>query len=376
MLRRHRRLFAPLAALLLALPMLLGLADPDSAAMTEAELLHAAAPPPAMPRSLAAVPETLRATNAWLTDHFGLHRVLVHAKAFLSGIVLRSGNDRVLIGRAGWFYFLGIDSTMAQSAGLLVRPSLVRAAADMLATMQRVLAASGAHLVVAFPPNPATIYPEHLPDWARNAGRPTEYDLAMALLAQRGVRVVDLRPVLRAAKAGGKVYFMHDSHWTPRGALAAFNAVAAAAGRPAWRISPADGLGPPATLAGGDMARLLGIAGDVNETVEPSTAPVLTYRQLTDDPYAANELTSNRNGPTVLVIGDSYTKWFFKDLVMRRTGHFIWIHHLDCGFDWKWVERFHPQLVWYMASERLLICYPGQHPAGLDTAVAALGLPG
>src|SRR6185437_10850488 len=90
--------------------------------------------------------------------------------------------------------------------------------------------------------------------WARNPGRKTEYDLFLSDLAERGVKAVDLRPALKAARSQGKVYLRHDSHWTPRGAIAGYNAVIEADGHPDWRVDPATALGPPTLVKGGDLA--------------------------------------------------------------------------------------------------------------------------
>ena len=121
-------------------------------------------------------------------------------------------------------------------------------------------------------PNAAsTIDQDDLPRWARNPGRKTEYDLFLSDLAERGVKAVDLRPALKAARSQGAVYLRYDSHWTPRGAIAGYNAVIEADGRPDWRVDPATALGPPAIRKGGDVARIAGVQDEVTEMVEGMT---------------------------------------------------------------------------------------------------------
>ncbi len=75
----------------------------------------------------------------------------------------------------------------------------------------------------------------------------------------RRIETVDLRPPILAARAQGEVFYRHDTHWTFRGAIAAFNAVAEADGHPDWRIDAEFALGPPVARAGGDLARILGV---------------------------------------------------------------------------------------------------------------------
>ena len=111
-------------------------------------------------------------------------------------------NGRVLVGRDGQMYAEQNDA-VRQSAGLIMRDRSVRRTAEYLAAKRDALAQRGIRFLVASPPNTATIYPEELPSWARNEGKTTEYDLLLAELSKRGVRAIDLRPVLRAARAEG-----------------------------------------------------------------------------------------------------------------------------------------------------------------------------
>ena len=39
--------------------------------------------------------------------------------------------------------------------------------------------------------------------------------------------------------------------------------------------------------------------------------------------------------------------------------------HLVCGFDWNEVEKYRPDEVWWMPTERFLVCLPGVKPKGL-----------
>jgi hypothetical protein len=371
LLRRYRRLFAPLTALFLLAPLLVGLAEPDTAT-TSADEARTLAAAPALPRGWRDLPAALRQTDAYLRDHFGMRRLLIHANALIVRLLLRSGNDTVLMGRNDWFFLLGGDTMLAQSAGLLVHAELVEPTADVIATMQRVLAARGVPLLVAAPPNSATIYPEEVPKWARYHGAPTEYDLLYAALSARGVSAVDLRPVLQTEKLHGQVFMKHDTHWSPRGAVAGFNAMVEAAGLPGWTYTSADALTPPITVTGGDLARLLGIGADVTEQFQWLRIPPSTARLVDNDPYLPNVVKRDAPGPTILVIGDSFTRWWFKDLIATRTGQVVWMHHQRCGFDWKWIDDLHPDQVWFMTTERLMLCAPGARPVGLDKAAAAL----
>ena len=81
-------------------------------------------------------------------------------------------------------------------------------------------------------------------------------------------------------------------------------------------------------------------------------------------------IKSNKPGPTVLVIGDSFTTGYFPQFLAQHIGRAIWVHHEYCGFDWNWIDRLKPDEVWWTPVERFLLCAPGQYPHGLMSEAA------
>src|SRR5271156_6782546 len=193
MLSRHRRFFALLAFLLIATPLVVGIFRPDSPELIlkEGRVL---APTPQAPRSWEALRSFPAEADAYLKDHFGLRQRMIRTHRDLSHPVVY-GNESVLIGRDGRMFYLGKDM-VRQSAGLVLRDQKVADAADLLAEMRGALSRRGASLLVAVAPNSSTIYQDDLPLWAQKQGRKTEYDLFLADLAARGIKTVDLRPVM------------------------------------------------------------------------------------------------------------------------------------------------------------------------------------
>jgi len=360
LLKSHRRYFAILAFALLATPLAVGLVrpDPPAAILKEGRYLARA---PNVPAASADWLTLSARIDAFLADHFGLRQVLIRAHKDLTKPLLGFGNDTVLIGRDGRLFYLGQEAVQ-QSAGLVMRDQRVFETVGLLARMNAALGARGIAFIVAVPPNAATIYSDDLPKWAQSRGRRTEYDLLIEGLAAHGVRAVDLRPALEAARSEGPVFYRHDSHWTARGALAGFNALVGADGRPDWRLDPGSALGPLETREGGDLARMLG--EDATETVEDLTLPAARTELLTANPLGDFVGTLDRPGPTIMIIGDSFTQDYLPRMTLQRAGRVVWLEHQKCGFDWKAIERFRPDEVWWMPNERFLICDPGAAPAG------------
>jgi alginate O-acetyltransferase complex protein AlgJ len=373
MLGRYRRSLVLIAAVVLAAPLLLTVLSGKGESISEEER-RALTPLPGLPRTVRDWDHFPRNLDAYLRDHFVprgamilAHAVLAHGLFDLSHWVLADGNDDVLIGPQGRMFYRG-NAMIEQSAGLIVRSDAVLETADVVRDVASALASRGIRFVFAVVPNSATIYPEDLPPWARNTGLPTETDTLLRDLSARHVLTVDLRAALMAAKADGLLYMKHDSHWTPDGSRVGFNALVEALGRPQWQI-PATALGAPQITRGGDLARMLGVGDAVSEWVRPLTLPAGEV-----DASSASLLVSTMpggQGPTVLVLGDSFTRDFFATLITANARRFVWVNHQACGFDWHWIDRFRPDEVWWIPTERLELCAPGVRPKDMPPASAA-----
>jgi alginate O-acetyltransferase complex protein AlgJ len=370
MLMRWRRYLAIPAFLLLAIPLVVGIVWPDgpAAVLKEGRIL---APPPQMPESSAAWLALPGQVDVYLRDRFGLRHALIRAHKDLTKpmLGLAGGSNSVIAGHSGRLFYLG-DDAVRQSAGMIFRDERVSQTVALLARMNAALAQRGIKFLVAVPPNASTIYGDDLPHWAQNHGRRNEYDLMLDELAAKGVKAIDLRPAERRARSNGTAFFMHDTHWTPRGALAAFNAIVEADGRPDWRLDPKSALSEVRPHNGGDLARMLGVEG-VTESAEDLTQPVVQKALLSANPFSDYAATSDKPGPTIMLLGDSFTADFFDRMVLPQAGRLIWLEHHRCEFDWKVIDRFHPNEVWWMPTERFFLCNPGAEPIGFAAEDAA-----
>ncbi len=371
MLRHHRRWWVVVVMLLLATPMLAMLLPLSAASGTHDED-RALALPPGLPTTAKDWGSFPRRVDDYLQDHFGLRRILVLANGLIRDNV-GNGNDAVFVGRGGHLYYRS-DDTLEQSAGVLNhgRWPWLASTADMLAEMQRILGPKGVKILVASPPNASTMEQRDLPGWARLQTRPTEYDHFLTLLAERGITAIDLRPVLADAARNAKSYYRHDTHWTPYGALRSFDAIAAADGHPDWEVPPSVVKPAARPLAGGDLARLLGVASVLSEPEQEVDLPATADRRLLrGGQYQTFVETAPHPGPTIMVIGDSFTDSYFLLPLLQHAGRIVWTHAQLCGFDWRWITQYRPAEIWYMPTERLLPCPPGTRPAGMPRPAAA-----
>jgi alginate O-acetyltransferase complex protein AlgJ len=362
MLLRHRRFFAVLSFLLIATPLVWGMVLPDSPDLIYKEGRRFA-PPPAAPAGVAGWIKLPGEVDAYLKDRFGLRHAMIRLHKDLTNPVLLKVNTAALIGRDGRMFYEG-NEMVRQSAGLVLRDQRVAEAVDMIAAMRDALARRGIGFLVAVPPNSSTIYQDDLPIWAQAHGRKTEYDLFLEDLTLHGVKTVDLRPAMKAVRAEGEeAYLFFDAHWTARGALAGFNAVVEADGRPDWRLDSATAIGPAEERKGGDVARILGVQDDVTEKAETlALASPGKDVALSQDGMPDHIITTGKPGPTIMVIGDSFTAGYFPLMLSQHAGRAIWVHHHQCGFYWKLIDRLRPDEVWWAPTERFLLCDPGVRP--------------
>ena len=191
MLIPHRRYFALLSFILLATPLVAGIAMPDNAGWILKEAGEAA-PAPAAPRSLEAMLALPAKVDAYLKGHFGLRQKMIRLRKDLAKPLFFETNNVAIAGDSGRIYTIA-DDMVLQSAGRVLRRQRVADARDLIVAMRDALGKRGIGFLVALPPNSSSIYPDDLPKWARNPGRKTEYDLLLEMVEARGVKAVDLQ---------------------------------------------------------------------------------------------------------------------------------------------------------------------------------------
>lgn len=362
LLARYRRPWGLVLIAALAVPLAMQIVQPaEVSSEGEARML---APAPGWPRALYQWLALPRAADRFLSDHFGLRGELVRAHGRLRYAVDLPADLRVVIGRDNWLFLNG-DGTIEQSTGKVLREARITSFADRVAKLREHLAAKGAQLVVAIPPNGSTVNRARLPAWAGDAPSVTEYDLMMRALSDRGVTAVDLRVPLAAANATAPVYRRTDTHWNKFGALVAYNAVVRAAGKSEWIIDPARAVKGFERVEGGDLARLLAVSDHVSDEdavidlspygpTPPPATPLATSFESGGD-----LVETGRAGPAVMVIGDSFTRVFWQDYFAAHAGKYAWMHHELCGFQLSVIDAHAPQLVVLAPAERQMFCVGG-----------------
>ncbi len=276
--------------------------------------------------------------------------------------------ELVLKGERGAL-FIKDEHAVEQSIGQLVRPQVVTQAADVATLLDRYMKSIGGRFVMLVPPNAQTNNFDLLPAYARAlAKKPTEYDLLDAEMKKRGIPFVDMRPILAEARKSGPIHWLADTHWNQRSALIGFNAAMTAAGRPDLTFDPAEALNPPSQRRTGDLVRLSGELEAAVPDVEYLPKPMIQLRKdLTpipdvmkpvpaSEPFPPVANATGREGPRIMVIGDSFTQNPWSGPLSQVASAYAWMHHRYCRFDLGAVERFRPDILIYAPSERQIPC--------------------
>jgi alginate O-acetyltransferase complex protein AlgJ len=359
LLARYRRPWALMVLCMLAVPMLVQIRQSrETVSADEARVLS---PAPPLPRSLHEWFDLPRKLDRFLGDNFGFRTQLVRAYGALRYAILVPADLRVIIGRDKWLFLNG-DGTIEQSTGQLLRAAAIEKFADRAAKLQDRLGAQHVQLLIAIPPNGSTVNRSRLPGWAATKPAVTEYDLMIRALATRGVAAVDLRPPLMAANSIHPTYRRTDTHWNKFGALIAYDAVVEALQQPDWTIDPDRVLRGFEAAPGGDLARLLAVSTGVTD--EDARIDLSSYGPRpfhvvpidTQNESGGDLIDTGRDGPTVVVIGDSFTRGFWNNYFSLHVARYVWVHHEECGFFVSVVEAYHPDIVILAPVERQMFC--------------------
>ena len=250
-------------------------------ALTSFENRPAAAwPTPALTREFAP------AFDRAFSDRFGGRDLLVRLHhGSLLGMFGVSSLNTVMVGRHGWYFWLGEDGHSLDRHYRATKDfpqSDVDGTARELVRRSEWLASKGIAYLVVVVPDKFTIYPEYLPSWVARSGKPTPYDRVRDALARDGrVAFLDLRPALVAAKPRERVYYQTDSHWNFNGAIVGYEelmrAVRHKLGERMPEVVPASR--PPYTAGvdyySGDLLQMLGMPSLVREDDVAPLAKVL-----------------------------------------------------------------------------------------------------
>lgn len=307
------------------------------------------------------------AAEAWLTDRLAGREALVRdaARVKVYGLGV-SATSRVILGTGGWLFLRPeAEPNYLRSDDPALDERLRRWRSALLARRDW-LAARGVYYLVAIAPEKSSVYPEFLPAADRRPA-PTPLDrLLTSLPDDARWRVLDLRYPLLQAKTEGDVYYRTDTHWNDRGGRATAAAVLAALANWFPELTPANDDWPAAeseVFTHGDLARLLGLDGELHEPV-PRFRGLPSRRAQRSDAVgpgggrlahlrAAAWQGGSGEVPRMVLFHDSFaTAGGFAEELAEHCGRLTAIPTYGC--EREWIERERPAVVVQQFAERVL----------------------
>jgi alginate O-acetyltransferase complex protein AlgJ len=256
------------------------------------------------------VTATLGSTYARAMPHREPAVALVGAARYL---LASEGRQGVVVGQDGWL-FTDEERKVATEA------QIARAVDEALAAQAR-LAELGARLIVVPLPAKVDIERDRSPDPAMSQAMEEQHGRFLAALEAAGIAAVDVRPALVGAAQDGRAFLARDTHWTPDGATAVAEAIAASGLVPRGTDEFMRRHSDPENVEG-DL---------VSFVTSPGLAPTLGLGPQKITPFVAEATGSTAGGIfaaeapaiTTLLVGTSYSadaRWSFAPALSLTLG--------------------------------------------------------
>ncbi|MDP3857034.1 MAG: hypothetical protein Q8Q73_04635, partial [Stagnimonas sp.] len=246
--------------------------------------------------------------------------------------LFNEGRHDLVIGREGWLFSAEEFDTYPDAEAEVERHLA------LIDWVHQRLAARGVVLLVAPVPAKLRLYGEQLDPGGRRpaAIRARLYERLLDELDRQGIPAPNLLGSLERCRAQGEVFLRTDTHWTPRGADCAAQAMAMVAR--ARRLARADAAGQyrtlidnPAAAHEGDLFRFLPLAPHF----ESWLPAVEAYEQRRTERVGAGAsagLLDETAAPEIVLVGTSYSadrRWNFVGALQEAFGEDIVSYAVD-----------------------------------------------
>jgi hypothetical protein len=104
-----------------------------------------------------------------------------------------------------------------------------------------------------------------------------------------------------------------------------------------------------------------GVIGDEDARIDLAPYGLVPLRTEALDTHKAETsgtvTQTGRDGPNIVVLGDSFTEQAWRGYFSLHAARFAWIHNELCDFDPGVVEAQKPDIVILAPTERLMFCW-------------------
>jgi hypothetical protein len=162
----------------------------------------------------------------YYNDHFSLRNQLVSLKSNIVSNALHKSPmpDKVIFGKDDWLFLVHNELAEYRGTNLMSQKDIEKIIKELL-RRKKYLEKENRKLYFVLAPIKYSIYDEYLPGYIDKINKQTRSDQIINALKNKGIDVLDLRPVELKAKGKDLLYYKTDNHWNDLGAFYAYKAI-------------------------------------------------------------------------------------------------------------------------------------------------------
>lgn len=207
-----------------------------------------------------------------------------------------------IFGQNDWLFYTGDNSVSYYKGNNLPTEAELR---DYVARAEKVnnyFKSLGKQFIIFIAPNKEQIYSEYMPRGISVVNKVKRADVIYNYFKEHSnVTVLYPKAELLEAKKNGVLYYQQDTHWNELGGW-----IGAKALLKALNITPSNVTISETTHYGGDLAMMAAMNPAAYTAYNVSYRPEITVETKLFNLYESEYQSSNKNGKTLLMIGDSF----------------------------------------------------------------------
>ncbi len=168
-----------------------------------------------------------QAYDEYYSDNFDLRNQFISINSELMFKIFNKPpvSGKAFMGNNGWMFITRHQMAMYTGKTLASPKELMRYY-KIIKYRKHILDSIGCKYYFVIAPTKTSIYPEYLPLSKRLSNQKTLTDQLVSLLDTiKGVHLIDLRPVVRNAKGGIRLFRKTDNHWNDYGGFVAYQKI-------------------------------------------------------------------------------------------------------------------------------------------------------
>lgn len=283
----------------------------------------------------------MKSVDSYVNDRIGFRDEAVQLYRHIAFKYLNYRHDKVLVGDEGWLYFF---EELPDYTGTNNSEAAANRCIAVLKKIDAWCKERDIQFVFAVGPNKATIYPEYMPDYVRQADV-TLLDTIAKKAKEENLLLIYPKQALLEQKSKQELYMRLDTHWNPLGSRYMLDQITESLGLPKREIA----ITPSQTLIG-DLKDMLAI-GDLGVSSVTATVPLAPGASIEKISNSNHTIIHSENTESFVCYRDSFTTALMEYYTYYFNGPVYWTFAID--FDY--VESAQPKYLILECVERYLL---------------------